>query len=114
MPGDRLSFRKDASGVTFRVRVQPRSSRNQIAGLQGDALKVRIKAPPVDGAANKMCIQYLAACLGVPKSCVEIKSGLSGRTKQVRVRPKAGRDLKKEIHRLVSIIKAWPTKKPLN
>ena len=113
MPGDRFSLRKDSSGVTFKVHIQPRSSRNQIIGLQGDALKVKIKAPPVDGAANKMCIQYMADCLDVPKSCVEIISGQTGRIKQVHVTPKAGRDLKKELQRLVSVIKAWPTKKPL-
>lgn len=54
-----------------------------IEGLHGDALKIRVKAPPVDGAANKMCIQYLAKCLGISKSSLEIISGLSSRTKRV-------------------------------
>ena len=78
----------DSQGVTFKVYVQPRSSKNQIVGRHGDALKVKIKAPPVEGAANKMCIQYMAACLGLPKSCVEITSGKTGRNKQVHVRPR--------------------------
>ena len=104
-----LAVQMDSQGVTFKVYVQPRSSKNQIKGLHGDTLKVKIKAPPVEGAANKMCIQYLAACLDLPKSCVEIKSGQSGRTKQVRVSPKAGRDPKKEIQRLTAIIEAWST-----
>ena len=97
----------DSRGVTFKVYVQPRSSKNQIIGRHGDALKVKIKAPPVDGAANKMCTQYLAACLDVPKSYVEIKSGQSGRTKQVRAQLKAGGDLKKEIQRLGALIQSW-------
>ena len=102
-----LVVQTDSRGVTFKVYVQPRSSKNQIIGLHGDALKVKIKAPPVDGAANKMCIQYLAACLDVPKSCVEIKSGQSGRTKQVRVQLKTGGDLKKEILRLAALVQSW-------
>ena len=45
-------------GLTFKVFVQPRSSRNQILGLHGDALKIKLTAPPVNDAANRMCIQY--------------------------------------------------------
>ena len=104
---NRLPVQTDAAGVTFKVYVQPRSSKNQIVGLHGDALKVKIKAPPVDGAANKMCLQYLAGCLDVPKSCVEITSGQSGRTKQVRVRVKAGGSSKKELQRLEALIRSW-------
>ena len=85
MRDQRLAVRADALGLTFRVYVQPRSSINRIVGLHGDALKIKIKAPPVDGAANKMCTRYLADCLNLPKSLVEIRSGKSGRMKQVRV-----------------------------
>lgn len=95
--------------MTFKVYVQPRSSKNTIVGLHGDALKVKIKAPPVEGAANKMCIQYMAACLGLPKSCVEIISGQTGRTKQVHVLPKTGRDPEKECNRLKGLIQSWLT-----
>jgi len=71
-----------------------------IVGLHGDALKIKITAPPVEGAANKMCIKYLAECLNLPKSLVEIKSGHGGRMKQVRVRLRDGSNLKKERARL--------------
>ena len=97
----------DPRGLTFKVYVQPRSSQNQVVGCHGDALKVKIKAPPVEGAANKMCIQYMAECLDLPKSCVEIKSGQSGRNKQIRVHLKVGRDPKKEIQRLDALIQSW-------
>ena len=107
--GTGLAVQIDSKGVTFKVCVQPRSSKNQIVGLHGDALKVKIKAPPVEGAANKMCLQYMAACLDLPKSCVEIKSGQTGRNKQVRVHLKPGSEPKKELQRLVAIIQAWPT-----
>ena len=72
-----------ADGLVFKIVVQPRSSRNMIAGLHGDALKVKLTAPPVDGAANRMCIKFLAKCLGVPKSSLSIVSGETSRTKRI-------------------------------
>lgn len=70
-------------GLVFKVFVQPGSSKNMIAGLYGDALKIRITAPPVEGAANKMCLKFLAKCLKVPKKALEIVSGPGSRRKQV-------------------------------
>ena len=76
-------IQENAAGIAFRVFVQPRSSKNSVVGLHGDALKVKLTAPPVDGAANKMCVKFLAKCFGLSKSSVEILSGHTGRTKQV-------------------------------
>jgi uncharacterized protein (TIGR00251 family) len=73
-------------GVIFKVIVQPRASENGIIGLQGDALKIRLTAPPVEGAANKMCIEFLAKSLKVRKTDVEIVRGQSTRTKKMLVR----------------------------
>jgi len=73
-------------GVIFKVIVQPRGSKNEIVGLQGDALKIRLTAPPVEGAANKMCIEFLAKSLKVRKSDVEIVRGQRSRTKKMLVR----------------------------
>lgn len=72
--------------LEFTVRVQPRASRSQVQGLLGGALKVRVAAPPVDGAANAAVVEVLAAAFGVRKADVEIVQGLSGRTKRVRIR----------------------------
>jgi hypothetical protein len=72
-------------GISFRIRVQPKSSRNQIVGMQDDALKLKVTAPPVEGAANKACIELLAKAFEVPKSCLEIASGQSGRNKRIKV-----------------------------
>ncbi len=80
-----LFIRENPSGITFKVFIQPRSSKNMISGLHGDALKIKLTAPPVDGAANKMCVEYLAKCLKVSKSSLEIVSGHTSRTKQVLV-----------------------------
>ena len=57
-----------------------------MVGYHGDALKIKLTAPPVDGAANKMCIQYLAQCFDVPKKSLEIISGRTSRTKKILLR----------------------------
>ncbi len=71
--------------VVVSLRVQPRAKRNEISGVHGDALKVRITAPPVDGAANAHLIVWLAELFGVPKANVTLESGESGRNKRVRI-----------------------------
>jgi hypothetical protein len=99
-------YRETGDGIIVNVFVQPRASRNEVAGCHGEALKLRLTAPPVEGAANKMCIAFLAEILGVSRSTLEIVAGHSSRSKQVLVRSTADRsqaDLKKIIgQRLVS------------
>ena len=65
------------------VWVQPRASRTEVAGMHGDAVKIRLAAPPVDGAANEELVRFLADLLGLPRSSVSIASGQSGRRKTV-------------------------------
>ncbi len=79
-------IRDHPQGVAFSVFVQPRSSRNSISGLHGDALKIKLTAPPVDNAANKMAVKYMAKCLGVSKSSLEIISGRSSRKKRILIK----------------------------
>ncbi len=79
-------IQETADGVVFKVIVQPRGSKNEIIGLQGDALKIRLTAPPVEGAANKMCVEFLAKTLKVRKSDVEIIRGQASRSKKLLVR----------------------------
>ena len=73
------------TSVTFTVRVVPRSSRSEIVGEMDGAIKVRLTSPPVDGAANAELIKLFAKKLGVARSAVEIVSGPTARTKQMRV-----------------------------
>lgn len=80
-----LNLREDGRGVVFRVRVQPRASRDRLDGLYDDALKVRLTAPPVDGAANEALQLFLARVLGVPRVGVELVTGHTGRNKLIRV-----------------------------
>ncbi len=72
-------------GVRFSVRVQPRASRTEVAGTQGDAVKIRVAAPPVEGAANAELVGFIAKRLGVAKSAVRILKGDRGRDKTVEV-----------------------------
>jgi hypothetical protein len=83
-------------GFVLTIFVQPRSSKNAVCGLHGEALKIRLTAPPVDNAANRMCLEYLSKCLKVPKSALEIVSGHTGRTKQVLVRVSQDREAVRE------------------
>ena len=67
------------------MRVQPRAARSEIAGLHGDALRVRVSAPPVDGAANAALVELLADALGVPRRCVRVVAGAGSRSKLVEI-----------------------------
>jgi hypothetical protein len=72
-------------GAAFTVHVVPRARKNEIAGQMGDAIKVRLTAPPVEGKANKALIAFLADQLGVRKSQVEIVAGETSRNKVISV-----------------------------
>ena len=74
-----------ADGIAFNIRVIPRSSRCELSGIQGDALKLRITAPPVEGAANVECLRFLSDILGVKKSQIRITAGHRSKNKRVAV-----------------------------
>lgn len=78
-----MPLKDHPQGLTVKVFVQPRSSKNAVTGLHGDAVKLKLTAPPVGGAANKMCVAFLAKRLKLPKSSIEILSGQSSRNKQL-------------------------------
>jgi hypothetical protein len=73
------------SGVRITLHVQPRASRTEISGTYGDALKVRLAAPPVDGAANEALVRFIADRLGVPVRAVTLERGITSREKTVTV-----------------------------
>jgi uncharacterized protein len=79
--------------ITFAVRVVARASRSEIAGVHDGALRVRVAAPPVEGAANEELARMLARALGVPTRAVEIRSGHASKTKLVRVAGATGERL---------------------
>jgi uncharacterized protein (TIGR00251 family) len=80
-----ISFRDGPDGVSFAVRLQPRARRNAIVGELGDALKIALTAPPLDGRANEACVEFLADFLGLPRSSITIASGQGSRNKVIRV-----------------------------
>lgn len=67
------------------LHVQPRASRTEVVGPHGDAVKVRLAAPPVDGAANAALVRFLAERLGVPRDAVRLVGGAGGRRKLVEI-----------------------------
>lgn len=78
-----IEQRQDA--VLLHIRVQPRASTTEVVGEHDGALKVRVTASPVDGAANAELVRYIAKSLGVARSHVRILTGLAGRTKVIEV-----------------------------
>ena len=81
-----MQITEKEGAVSFTVRVQPRASRDEIAGEYQDGLKIRLTAPPVDDRANEALRKLLAARLKVPLAAVRIASGERSRTKRVEVR----------------------------
>lgn len=79
-----LSQTADGSYV-LALHIQPGAKKTGIAGLHGEALKIRLAAPPVDGKANAALIEFLAKTCGVPRSALELVSGEASRTKRVRI-----------------------------
>lgn len=73
-------------GAILTIHIQPRASTTECVGIHGDAIKIRVAAPPVDGAANDQLIRFLARQLSVPTTSVQIHSGSGGRHKRVLVK----------------------------
>ena len=80
-----IPIKEGDKGATFTVRVQPRAKRNAVVGEMGDALKLALTAPPIEGKANEACIAFLADLLDVPRSSITIAAGETRRNKLIRV-----------------------------
>ena len=80
-----VTIRDSAAGVVFTVRVQPRARKNAITGVVGDAIKLALTAPPVEGRANEAVIRFFADLFEIPRSSVTIASGATSRTKVLRI-----------------------------
>jgi len=92
-----IAVRETPEGVTIHVKVQPRARRNAIVGQLGDALKVGLTAPPVEGQANDACIEFFAELLRMPRSSITIVSGQSSRNKVIRVAGISGEELRRRL-----------------
>lgn len=80
-----LDCRDLTDGITVKVKVQPRSSREAITGIMGDSLKLALNSPPVEGAANAACVAFFADLCSVAKGKVTIASGLKSRDKVIKI-----------------------------
>ena len=80
-----FAIHETAGGITFAIKVHPRAKKNAITGEFGDALKVSLTTPPIEGRANDACIEFFAKLLKVPRSSVTIASGQTSRNKVVRI-----------------------------
>jgi uncharacterized protein len=80
-----IPLNEASKGVTFVVKVHPRARKNAITGTVGDALKLALTAPPVDGKANQAVIEFFADLFQIPRSSVTIASGETSRNKVVRI-----------------------------
>lgn len=79
------AWQRTANGVVLHIRLQPRASRNRLVGLRGEAIRLALTAPPVEGAANTALLTFLAALLQVPRSSLSLLSGEKSRNKHVFV-----------------------------
>lgn len=78
-------LRADGDGVILTLHIQPGAKKTEVAGPHGDALKIRLAAPPVDGKANAALLAFIAAKVGVGRTAVELVSGQTARAKRVRI-----------------------------
>lgn len=92
-----LNITEKDGRITFEVRVVPRAARTELAGEIGNAVKIRVASPPVDGAANAELIKFLAKMLGVAKSGVEIVSGQTSKTKRIQITGVTAEQMRKII-----------------
>lgn len=92
-----VDIRETEHGVIFHIHVVPRSAKCEVAGVQGDALKLRITAPPVEGQANMECIRFLSDILGVRKKQVTILSGHKSKKKTVAIEGVRRKDIESLI-----------------
>ena len=92
-----ISIRDTPQGATFAIRVHPRARKNAIVGELGDALKLALTAPPVEGRANQACIEFLAEFLKVPRSSITIAAGEASRNKVIRVAGISADELRKRL-----------------
>jgi len=83
--GSELAIDSQPDGVGFWIHVTPRARRDSVSGLHGDALRVSVKAPPVEGKANEACARAIADAMDLPRSRVSLDPGARGRRKRVRL-----------------------------
>jgi uncharacterized protein len=93
-----FAIQEGSTGISFAIKVHPRAKKNAITGELGDALKVSLTTPPIEGRANDACIELFANLLKVPRSSVTIASGLTSRNKVIRVAGVTVAYIREQLH----------------
>jgi uncharacterized protein (TIGR00251 family) len=97
-----LKISDTPSGATFAVRLHPRAKKNAITGTLGDALKISLTAPPLEGRANHACIEFLSDLLKLPRSSITIAAGQASRNKLIRISGVSAADVEARLRRVVT------------
>ena len=92
-----IALRESGNSITFAVKVRPRAKKNAITGEVGEALKISLTAPPIDGRANEACMAFLAGLLNLPRTSITITSGQSSRNKVIRVAGISAEELRRRM-----------------
>src|ERR1700693_5693015 len=95
-----VAIQNSPSGATFAVKVHPRAKKNVITGEVGDALKLALTAPPVDGKANDACVEFFAKLLNLPRSSITIAAGETSRNKVIRVAGLSAGEVRRRLKNL--------------
>ena len=88
------AFKPGDAGTVLTLHIQPGAKRSAVCGMYGDAVKIAVKAPPVDGKANQALREFIAGKLGVPASAVQLVSGATGRDKRLHIAGKPPEEVK--------------------
>ncbi|MGB8990106.1 MAG: DUF167 domain-containing protein [Candidatus Sulfotelmatobacter sp.] len=90
-----IPIQESNGSVTFAIKVHPRAKKNAVIGQLGNALKVSLTSPPVDGRANQVCIEFFAKLLMLPRTSFTIASGQNSRAKVIRVAGLSAEEVRK-------------------
>jgi len=92
-----IPLHETSAGISFAIKVHPRARKNAITGEVGDAWKLSLTAPPLEGRANQACIEFFANVLEVPRSSITIASGQTSRRKVIRVTGLSAEELRRRL-----------------
>ena len=96
-----IPIKDTAAGATFAVKIHPRAKRNAVTGTLGDALRISLTAPPLEGRANQACTEFLAEVLELPRSSITIAAGQASRNKLIRISGVSAAGLEARLRRVV-------------
>lgn len=102
-PSSLTFIEETADGLYLRIRVQPRSSKNEVCGVQGIALKIKLTAPPIEGEANKKLIEFLSGFLDIKKSALTIDSGDKSKNKRIKINGLTKTEIEKALRAAVNL-----------